>query len=171
MLVAIGRRPYTEGLGLETVGLASDRRGMLENQGQRSAAPGVWVIGDVTSGPMLAHKAEEEAIVCIERIAGHAAEMNAEVIPSVIYTQPEVASVGLGEQLQAARRECTGRTLPVQRQQPGEDQPRERRLHQDPPDARSDQVLGVHMIGPGVSEMIGEACVAMEFSASAETSR
>ncbi|MGA4814944.1 FAD-dependent oxidoreductase [Pseudomonas aeruginosa] len=57
MLVAIGRRPYTEGLGLETVGLASDRRGMLENQGQRSAAPGVWVIGDVTSGPMLAHKA------------------------------------------------------------------------------------------------------------------
>ncbi len=97
VLVAIGRRPYTEGLGLETVGLASDRRGMLENQGQRSAAPGVWVIGDVTSGPMLAHKAEEEAIVCIERIAGHAAEMNAEVIPSVIYTQPEVASVGLGE--------------------------------------------------------------------------
>ncbi|WP_371358586.1 FAD-dependent oxidoreductase, partial [Salmonella sp. E393-2] len=91
VLVAIGRRPYTEGLGLETVGLASDRRGMLENQGQRSAAPGVWVIGDVTSGPMLAHKAEEEAIVCIERIAGHAAEMNAEVIPSVIYTQPEVA--------------------------------------------------------------------------------
>ena len=116
VLVAIGRRPYTEGLGLETVGLASDRRGMLENQGQRSAAPGVWVIGDVTSGPMLAHKAEEEAIVCIERIAGHAAEMNAEVIPSVIYTQPEVASVGLGEQLRrrgASTRSDASRSAPT----------------------------------------------------------
>ncbi|MDF5804407.1 NAD(P)/FAD-dependent oxidoreductase [Pseudomonas aeruginosa] len=169
VLVAIGRRPYTEGLGLETVGLASDRRGMLENQGQRSAAPGVWVIGDVTSGPMLAHKAEEEAIVCIERIAGHAAEMNAEVIPSVIYTQPEVASVGLGEeQLQAARREYKVGRFPFSANSRAKINHESEGFIKILSDARSDQVLGVHMIGPGVSEMIGEACVAMEFSASAE---
>ncbi|MFG9944060.1 dihydrolipoyl dehydrogenase family protein [Pseudomonas aeruginosa] len=169
VLVAIGRRPYTEGLGLETVGLASDRRGMLENQGQRSAAPGVWVIGDVTSGPMLAHKAEEEAIVCIERIAGHAAEMNAEVIPSVIYTQPEVASVGLGEeQLQAARREYKVGRFPFSANSRAKINHESEGFVEILSDARSDQVLGVHMIGPGVSEMIGEACVAMEFSASAE---
>src|SRR3989338_2848509 len=75
ILVAIGRRPYTAGLGLETVGLASDKRGMLENEQHRSSVPGIWIIGDVTSGPMLAHKAEDEAIACIERIAGHAAEV------------------------------------------------------------------------------------------------
>ncbi|TEN83232.1 dihydrolipoyl dehydrogenase [Pseudomonas aeruginosa] len=169
VLVAIGRRPYTEGLGLETVGLASDRRGMLENQGQRSAAPGVWVIGDVTSGPMLAHKVEEEVIVCIERIAGHAAEMNAEVIPSVIYTQPEVASVGLGEeQLQAARREYKVGRFPFSANSRAKINHESEGFIKILSDARSDQVLGVHMIGPGVSEMIGEACVAMEFSASAE---
>ncbi len=143
VLVAIGRRPYTEGLGLETVGLASDRRGMLENQGQRSAAPGVWVIGDVTSGPMLAHKAEEEAIVCIERIAGHAAEMNAEVIPSVIYTQPEVASVGLGEeQLQAARREYKVGRFPFSANSRAKINHESEGFIKILSDARSDQVLG-----------------------------
>lgn len=76
VLVAIGRRPYTHGLGLETVGLETDKRGMLANEGHRSTVPGIWVIGDVTSGPMLAHKAEDEAIACIERIAGKAHEVN-----------------------------------------------------------------------------------------------
>ena len=131
-------------------------------------APGVWVIGDVTSGPMLAHKAEEEAIVCIERIAGHAAEMNAEVIPSVIYTQPEVASVGFGEeQLQAARREYKVGRFPFSANSRAKINHESEGFIKILSDARSDQVLGVHMVGPGVSEMIGEACVAMEFSASA----
>ncbi|MDP3367483.1 MAG: dihydrolipoyl dehydrogenase, partial [Pseudomonas sp.] len=98
VLVAIGRRPYTKGLGLENVGLSTDKRGMLVNEKHQSGVPGVWVIGDVTSGPMLAHKAEDEAVVCIERIAGHAAEVNYGVIPGVIYTRPEVASVGKGEE-------------------------------------------------------------------------
>lgn len=98
VLVAIGRRPYTKGLGLENVGLNTDKRGMLANERHQSGVPGVWVIGDVTSGPMLAHKAEDEAVACIERIAGHVAEVNYGVIPGVIYTRPEVASVGKGEE-------------------------------------------------------------------------
>ncbi|MCW1248420.1 FAD-dependent oxidoreductase, partial [Pseudomonas sp. SAICEU22] len=98
VLVAIGRRPYTQGLGLENVGLATDRRGMLANQRHRTEAPGVWVIGDVTSGPMLAHKAEDEAMACLEQIVGKAGEVNYDLIPNVIYTRPELASVGRTEE-------------------------------------------------------------------------
>lgn len=97
VLVAVGRRPYTEGLGLENVGIAPDERGLLFNDGHRTKVDGLWVIGDVTSGPMLAHKAEQEAIACIELIAGQAGKVNYGVIPNVIYTKPELADVGKSE--------------------------------------------------------------------------
>ncbi|QJW56456.1 Dihydrolipoyl dehydrogenase 3 [Serratia plymuthica] len=97
VLVAIGRQPYTKSLGLETIGLTVDKRGMLENKGHRTEAENVWVIGDVTSGPMLAHKAEDEATVCLGRIVGKAGEVNYNLIPNVIYTRPELASVGKTE--------------------------------------------------------------------------
>ena len=169
VLVAIGRSPYTQGLGLETIGLAPDARGMLANEGHRTAVDGVWVIGDVTAGPMLAHKAEDEAIACIERIAGKAAEVNYGLIPNVIYTVPEMASVGKTEE----QLKSEGREYKVGKFQFGANS-RAKINHETEgfvkvlADATTDQVLGVHLLGPSVSEMIGEYCVAMEFSASAE---
>ena len=97
VLVGIGRRPFTEGLGLETVGIET-QRGMIANDHYRTSAPGVWVIGDVIPGPMLAHKAEDEAVACIELIAGKAGHVNYGIIPGVIYTSPEVAWLGATEE-------------------------------------------------------------------------
>src|SRR5262249_54991867 len=98
VLVAIGRRPFTQNLGLETVGITPDKRGFIETNHYKTSAPGVWAIGDVTHGPMLAHKAEDEAVACIELIAGKAGHVNYDVIPGVIYTFPEVAWVGKTEE-------------------------------------------------------------------------
>jgi dihydrolipoamide dehydrogenase len=169
VLVAIGRRPYTAGLGLETVGLATDKRGMLENQQHRSSVPGIWVIGDVTAGPMLAHKAEDEAIACIERIAGHAAEVNYGAIPAVIYTKPEVATVGqTEEQLKAAGRAYKVGKFPFSANSRAKINHEGEGFVKVLADAHSDQILGVHIIGPSAGELIGEYCVALEFSASAE---
>jgi len=169
VLVAIGRRPYTQGLGLENVGLATDKRGMLTHQQHRTEAPGVWVIGDVTSGPMLAHKAEDEAMACIERIAGKAAEVNYELIPSVIYTRPELASVGkTEEQLKAEGRAYKVGKFPFTANSRAKINHETEGFAKVLADERTDEILGVHLVGPSVSEMIGEYCVAMEFSASAE---
>jgi dihydrolipoamide dehydrogenase len=169
VLVAIGRHPYTAGLGLETVGLATDKRGMLENQQHRSSVPGIWIIGDVTSGPMLAHKAEDEAIACIERIAGHAAEVNYEAIPGVIYTKPEVATVGkTEEQLKAEGRAYKVGKFPFTANSRAKINHEAEGFVKVLADERTDQILGVHIIGPCAGELIGEYCVALEFSASAE---
>ncbi|WP_445938590.1 dihydrolipoyl dehydrogenase [Pseudomonas sp.] len=169
VLVAIGRRPYTAGLGLETVGLATDKRGMLENQQHRSSVPGIWIIGDVTSGPMLAHKAEDEAIACIERIAGHAAEVNYGAIPGVIYTKPEVATVGkTEEQLKAEGRAYKVGKFPFTANSRAKINHEAEGFVKVLADERTDQILGVHIIGPSAGELIGEYCVALEFSASAE---
>ena len=169
VLLAIGRRPYTNDLGLEAVGIVPDRRGFIEVDHGRTSAPGVWAIGDVTLGPMLAHKAEEEAVAVIETIAGKAGHVNYGVIPGVIYTTPEVATVGQSEEdLKAA-----GVAYKVGRF-PFTANSRARINHETEgfvkvlADAGTDRVLGVHMIGPDVSEMIGEYCVAMEFSAASE---
>jgi dihydrolipoamide dehydrogenase len=169
VLVAIGRRPYTAGLGLETVGLSTDKRGMLENQQHRSSVPGIWIIGDVTSGPMLAHKAEDEAIACIERIAGHAAEVNYEAIPGVIYTKPEVATVGkTEEQLKAEGRAYKVGKFPFTANSRAKINHEAEGFVKVLADERTGQLLGVHIIGPSAGELIGEYCVALEFSASAE---
>ncbi len=169
VLVAIGRRPYTAGLGLETVGLATDKRGMLENQQHKSGVPGIWIIGDVTSGPMLAHKAEDEAIACIERIAGHAAEVNYQAIPGVIYTKPEVAAVGkTEEQLKAEGRAYKVGKFPFTANSRAKINHEAEGFVKVLADERTDQILGVHIIGPSAGELIGEYCVALEFSASAE---
>ncbi len=169
VLLAIGRRPYTAGLGLESVGVALDKRGFIASDHGRTSAAGVWVIGDATTGPMLAHKAEEEAVAVIETIAGKAGHVNYGVIPGVIYTAPEVAVVGqTEEELKAAGVAYKVGKFPFTANS------RARINHETEgfvkviADAKTDRVLGVHMIGPDVSEMIGEACVAMEFAAASE---
>jgi dihydrolipoamide dehydrogenase len=169
VLVSIGRRPFTQGLGLETVGLALDKRGMLENKDYRTAAEGIWVIGDVTSGPMLAHKAEDEASVCVERIAGKAGEIDYNLIPNVIYTRPELASVGkTEEQLKAEGRAYKVGKFPFSANSRAKVNHETEGFAKVLADERTDEILGVHLVGPSVSEMIGEFCVAMEFAASSE---
>ncbi len=169
VLLAIGRRAYTEGLGLETVGIQADKRGMVANDHYKTGAPGVWVIGDVTSGPMLAHKAEDEAVACIELIAGKAGHVNYDVIPSVIYTYPEVAVVGkTEEELKASGVAYKVGKFPFTANARAKVNHETEGFVKVIADAKTDRVLGVHMIGPSVSEMIGEYCVAMEFAAASE---
>jgi dihydrolipoamide dehydrogenase len=169
VLVAIGRRPYTEGLGLETVGMKTDARGFIETDRGRTAAPGVWAIGDVTHGPMLAHKAEDEAVAVIERIAGKAGHVNYDVIPSVTYTYPEVASVGkTEEELKAAGVAYKVGKFPFTANARAKVNDEAEGFVKVLADATTDRILGVHMIGPDVGEMIAECCVAMEFQAASE---
>ncbi|MDB5494720.1 MAG: lpdA, partial [Phenylobacterium sp.] len=169
VLLAIGRRPYTDGLGLESVGITPDKRGFIETDHWKTAARGVWAIGDVTLGPMLAHKAEDEAVACIETIAGHAGHVNYAVIPSVIYTAPEVAWVGkTEEELKAEGRAYKAGKFPFTANSRAKINHETEGFVKVLADAATDEVLGVHMIGPSVSEMIGEYCVAMEFRAASE---
>ena len=169
VLVAIGRRAFTEGLGLETVGVVTDKRGVIETDHFRTSAPGVWAIGDVTRGPMLAHKAEDEAVACIELIAGKAGHVNYDIIPSVVYTFPEVATVGkTEEELKAAGVAYKVGKFPFTANARAKVNHEAEGFVKVLADATTDRVLGVHMIGPDVSEMIGEYCVAMEFAAASE---
>ena len=169
VLLAIGRRPYTDNLGLERVGITPDRRGFIETDHWKTSAPGVWAIGDVTHGPMLAHKAEDEAVACIEAIAGKAGHVNYDLIPSVIYTAPEVAWVGkTEEELKAAGVAYKAGKFPFTANSRAKINHEGEGFVKVLADAVTDRVLGVHMIGPQVSEMIGEYCVAMEFSAASE---
>lgn len=169
VLLAIGRRPYTDGLGLESVGVVPDKRGFIETDHWKTSAPGVWAIGDVTHGPMLAHKAEEEAVACIEAIAGKAGHVNYGVIPSVVYTSPEVAWVGkTEEELKAQGRAYKTGKFPFSANSRAKINHETEGFVKVLADATTDEVLGAHMIGPSVSEMIGEYCVAMEFRAASE---
>ena len=169
VLVAIGRRPVTRDLGLETVGIVPDARGFIANDHFKTSAPGVWVVGDVTYGPMLAHKAEDDGVACIELIAGKAGHVDYNLVPSVVYTYPEVAWVGKNEE----ELKASGIAYKVGKF-PFTANSRAKVNHEGDgfvkvlADATTDQILGVHMIGPQVGEMIGEYCVAMEFSASSE---
>jgi dihydrolipoamide dehydrogenase len=169
VLISIGRKPYTEGLGLETVGITTDARGFIPAQHWATSAPGVYVIGDVTYGPMLAHKAEEEGAAVAEIMAGKSGHVNFDVIPGVVYTNPEVASVGkTEEELKAAGTPYKVGKFPFMANS------RARTNHETDgfvkilEHSETRKILGVHMIGVGVGEMIGEACLAMEFGASAE---
>jgi dihydrolipoamide dehydrogenase len=169
VLLAIGRQPVTEGLGLETVGVTPDARGFIPTDHFRTTAPGVFAIGDVTHGPMLAHKAEDEAVACVEVIAGKAGHVNYDVIPNVVYTYPEVASVGkTEEELKAAGVAYKVGKFPFTANSRAKVNHEAEGFVKVLADAKTDRILGVHMIGPGVGEMIGEYCVAMEFSAASE---
>ncbi|WP_309603890.1 dihydrolipoyl dehydrogenase [Phenylobacterium sp.] len=169
VLLCIGRRPYTDGLGLDTVGITQDRRGFIETDHGRTSAPGVWAIGDVTVGPMLAHKAEDEAVACIETIAGKAGHVNYGLIPSVVYTSPEVAWVGATEEeLKAQGRAYKVGKFPFSANSRAKINHETEGFAKVLADAVTDEILGAHLIGPQVSEMIGEYCVAMEFRAASE---
>ena len=169
VLLAVGRRPYTSGLGLETVGLVPDARGFLETDHFRTAAAGIWAIGDVIHGPMLAHKAEEDAVACIELIAGKAGHVDYNLVPSVVYTTPEVAWVGRSEeQLKAEGRAYKAGKFPFAANSRAKINHETDGLVKVLADAATDEVLGVHILGPQAGEMIGEYCVAMAFRAASE---
>ncbi|CAO3407706.1 dihydrolipoyl dehydrogenase [Azospirillum largimobile] len=169
VLVAIGRRPYTEGLGLEAVGVELERGRVKIDHHFQTNVPGIYAIGDVVEGPMLAHKAEEEGVALAEQLAGQKSHVNHDLVPGVVYTWPEVAAVGkTEEQLKAAGVAYKAGKFPFTangRARAGGNTDGFVKILSD---AATDQVLGVHMIGPNVSEMIGELVLAMEFSASAE---
>ena len=169
VLVAVGRRPFTSSLGLETVGITPDKRGFIDTDHYKTSAPGVWAVGDVTHGPMLAHKAEDEAVACIELIAGKAGHVNYDVIPGVIYTYPEVAWVGkTEEELKAAGVAYKVGKFPFAANSRAKVNHEAEGFVKVLADARTDRILGAHMIGPQVGEMIGEYCLAMEFGAASE---
>jgi dihydrolipoamide dehydrogenase len=169
VLVAVGRRPFTQNLGLDTVGLKTDQRGFIDTDHYKTAAPGVWAIGDVTHGPMLAHKAEDEAVACIELIAGKAGHVNYDVIPGVIYTSPEVSWVGkTEEELKEQGVAYKSGKFPFTANSRAKVNHEAEGFVKVLADAVTDRILGVHMIGPDVGEMIGEYCVAMEFGGASE---
>lgn len=169
VLLAIGRRPYTAGLGLETVGLVPDARGFLETDHFRTAAAGVWAIGDVIHGPMLAHKAEEDGVACIELIAGKAGHVDYNLVPSVVYTTPEVAWVGrTEEQLKAEGRAYKAGKFPFAANSRAKINHETDGFVKVLADAATDEILGVHILGPQAGELIGEYCVAMAFRAASE---
>jgi dihydrolipoamide dehydrogenase len=170
VLVAIGRVPYTEGLGLEQLGVATDRRGRIKvDDHYRTAVPGVYAIGDVIAGPMLAHKAEDEGVAVAEIIAGKAGHVNYGVIPNVVYTYPELASVGRSEEeLKEAGIAYTVGKFPFTANGRAKVNNQTDGFVKILADAKTDRVLGVHILGPDAGNMIGEAAIAMEFGGSAE---
>ncbi|HEX7216500.1 MAG TPA: dihydrolipoyl dehydrogenase [Methylomirabilota bacterium] len=170
VLVAVGRRPMTEGLGLDAVGITLDAQGRIPvDERFATGADSVFAIGDVIRGPMLAHKAQEEGIACVETLAGGAGHVNYDAIPSVVYTAPEIASVGRNEDvLQRAGVEYRKGVFPFaangRARALGHSEGRVKVLA----DKKTDRVLGVHIIGPRAGDLIAEAAAAMEFGASSE---
>jgi dihydrolipoamide dehydrogenase len=170
VLVAIGRVPCTEGLGLEAAGVKRDNRGrVVVDRHFASSVPGIYAIGDVIAGPMLAHKAEDEGVAVAEILAGQAGHVNYDVIPNVVYTFPEIASVGKSEEeLKEAGIAYRAGKFPFTANARA-------RVNLTPEgfvkilaDASTDRVLGVHIVSADAGNMIAEAAVAMEFGASSE---
>jgi dihydrolipoamide dehydrogenase len=170
VLVAIGRRAYTEGLGLAEVGVQLDERGRVKTtDGFATSVPGIWAIGDVIAGPMLAHKAEDEGVALAERLAGQHSHVNYEAIPGVVYTWPEVAAVGATEEELKSRGiayragrfpfSANGRARAM-----GETEGFVKILA----DAATDRLLGAHILGPDAGTLIAELALAIEFGASSE---
>jgi dihydrolipoamide dehydrogenase len=170
LVVSIGRVPNTTGLNAEAVGLKLDERGAIVVDDEcRTNLPGVWAVGDVVRGPMLAHKAEEEGVAVAERIAGQHGHVNFNTIPWVIYTSPEIAWVGQTEQqLKAAGRAYKAGTFPFMANGRARALGYTTGMVKFLADATTDEILGVHIVGPQASELIAEAVVAMEFKASSE---
>ena len=168
VLVAIGRKPYTADLGLENIGVFTDDRGVIPTD-QFKVTDGIWAIGDCIDGPMLAHKAEDDGVAVAELIAGKAGHVDYNLVPSVVYTEPEIAWVGkTEEQLKADGVSYVKSKFPFLANS------RARTNHETAgfvkalADKETDQILGVHMIGKGVGELIAEVCVAMSFGAASE---
>jgi dihydrolipoamide dehydrogenase len=170
VLVAVGRRPYTEGLGAREVGVAFDERGrIVVNERFETSVPGIFAIGDCIPGPMLAHKSEEDGVAAVEMMAGQSVHVNYDLVPNVVYTFPELASVGIDDE-EAKRRGHDVRvgTFPfmanARAKALGETDGQVKIVA----DAKTDRVLGVTILGPRASDVIAEAAIAMEFSASSE---
>ncbi len=169
VLVAIGRRPYTEGLGIEAVGVATDRGQVVVDTRFATNVPGIYAIGDVIRGPMLAHKAEDEGIAVAEILAGQAGHVNYGVIPAVVYTNPEVASVGkTEEELKAGAVAYRVGRFPFTANGRARAMRHTEGFVKILADAATDRVLGGHIVGFGAGEMIHEIAVLMEFGGSAE---
>ncbi|MFN8847759.1 MAG: dihydrolipoyl dehydrogenase [Bdellovibrionales bacterium] len=170
VLVATGRRPFTDGLGCEDVGVKKDPRGFIVvDHHYQTSTPGIFAVGDCTPGPMLAHKAEEEGVACAELLAGHAGHVNYNTVPSVIYTHPEVASVGLTEE------QCKQQGLSINIGKfPFMANGRARAIGMTEgfvkiiADQKTDKIIGGHIVGAKASELLGEIVVAMEFGGSSE---
>jgi dihydrolipoamide dehydrogenase len=170
VLVAVGRRPYTDGLGLDKAGVALDEKKRVKVDGQlRTGVPGIWAIGDVVAGPMLAHKAEEDGAAVAEWIAGKAGHIDWNLVPSIVYTDPEVASVGLGEDAAKA----AGVAVNVGKFNFAANG---RAIANDSTDgfvkivadAKTDRILGAQILGRGAGELISEVVTHMEYGGSAE---
>ncbi|MCO5058917.1 MAG: dihydrolipoyl dehydrogenase [Rhizobiaceae bacterium] len=170
VLVATGRKPYTAGLGLEEAGVALDERGRVKTDGHlRTNVEGIYAIGDVVAGPMLAHKAEDEGVAVAEIIAGQAGHVNYDVIPGVVYTSPEVASVGkTEEELKKAGVDYKAGKFPFTANGRARAMLKTDGFVKVLADKATDRVLGVHIVGFGAGEMIHEAAVLMEFGGSSE---
>lgn len=170
VLLAVGRRAYTDKLGLENVGLTTNKRGQLDtNAHWQTAVPNIYAIGDVIAGPMLAHKAEDEGMAVAETIAGQKPHVNYNTIPGVVYTHPELATVGKHEEeLKAAGVAYKVGKFPFLANSRSRATGQTDGLVKILADAKTDEVLGVHILGPQAGNMIHEACIAMEFGASAE---
>ena len=170
VLVAVGRRPYTDGLGLEKAGVALDEKKRIRVDGRLSTGvPGIWAIGDVVAGPMLAHKAEEDGVAVAEWIAGKAGHVNWDLVPAIVYTDPEAASVGLGEDAAKAR----GLAVNIGKFNFAANG---RAIANDATDgfvkiiadARTDRILGAQILGRGAGELMSEVVTHMEYGGSAE---
>jgi dihydrolipoamide dehydrogenase len=170
VLVAIGRVPYTDGLGLEAVGVKKDNRGRVVIDSHfRTNVAGIYAIGDAVAGPMLAHKAEEEGVAAAEIIAGQAGHVNYDVIPNVVYTKPEIASVGkTEEELKGAGVAYNVGKFPFTANARARANLATDGFVKILADAKTDRVLGIHILGPDAETMVAEAAMAMEFGAAAE---
>ena len=170
VLVSVGRKPYTEGLNLAKIGVKKDKKGRIEvNDKLQTSVENIYAIGDVIKGPMLAHKAEEEGIAVAEILAGQAGHVNYDVIPGVIYTSPEVATVGkTEEQLKEENRSYKVGKFPFLANSRAKVNNETDGFVKILADSKNDKVLGVHIIGPHCGDMIAEMALAMEFGASSE---
>jgi dihydrolipoamide dehydrogenase len=169
VLVAIGRRPYTDGLGLDTVGVALDRGRVVIDDHFATNVPGIYALGDVVRGPMLAHKAEDEGVAVAEIIAGQHGHVNYDVIPGVVYTSPEIASVGKTEEdLKTAGIAYKVGKFPFTANGRARAMRASEGFVKVLADATTDRVLGVHIVGHGAGELIAECAVLMEFGGSSE---
>ena len=170
VLVSIGRRPHVDGLGIEALGIKRDQRGYIQiDRRFETSVPGIYAIGDVVPGAMLAHKAEEEGIAAVEIMAGQAGHVNYDAIPAVVYTWPEAASVGkTEEELKAAGVAYKAGKFPFTANPRARANGDTEGLVKILADARTDRMLGAHIVGPDAGTMIAELALAMEFGASAE---